>query len=160
MAYDTDIDYGNILQSQEQRMPSYSGLLPQSNQNPIAYQTILLAALGRLEDLLDTETVALRQNKLDDIKFFSQRKSRALLELSHALRHLSHQNFEGEIKDKISVLRIKLIENQSVLKIYLDAMRGISELLVASIFDFESDGTYPLSSTKSLQNNRMHSAWL
>jgi len=144
MADEHDYNYGALIgrASQPNKAVALASTVPA--QSPLAYQPILYAVLVRLEDLLDQETGALRENRLDDVKFFSQRKSRALLELSRALQHLSEQDFDEGLKHKIFNLRQKLVENQSVLQIYLDAMRSVAQLIVESVFDYESDGTYSM----------------
>jgi hypothetical protein len=102
----------------------------------------LLAAIRRLEDIVEEETVALATGKKIDFDDFSMRKSRSMLEFVRLMRARMHLGGEAEITAEIQRLREKLERNRSILEMHYDAVREVAAIIVKAIKDAESDGTY------------------
>ena len=102
----------------------------------------LLAAIRRLESIVEEETVALATGKKIDFDDFSARKSRSMLEFARLMRARMHLGGEIEITEEIQRLREKLERNRSVLEMHYDAVREVAAIIVKAIKEAESDGTY------------------
>lgn len=102
----------------------------------------LKQAAARLLQLLDRETTALRKREPVDIDDFSDRKNQALLEMSRLGRRIDGDLVDDQLRSLLAELRRKLDENQSVLKLHLQAVGEVADILAAAIRDAESDGTY------------------
>ncbi|MCK1476760.1 flagellar biosynthesis protein FlgN [Bradyrhizobium sp. 197] len=102
----------------------------------------LLAAIRRLESIVEEETVALGTGKKIDFDEFSARKSRSMLEFVRLMRARMHLGGEVEITEEIQRLREKLERNRSLLEMHYDAVREVATIIVKAIRDAESDGTY------------------
>ena len=99
-------------------------------------------AAERLGELLDRETAALRERKKVDLDDLSDRKNQALLELTRISRRLDGGEIDAGLRSLLAELRRKLDENQSVLKLHLQAAGEVADILANAIRDAESDGTY------------------
>jgi len=102
----------------------------------------LLAAIRRLEAIVEEETVALATGKKIDFDDFSARKSRSMLEFVRLMRARMHLGSEVEITEEIQRLREKLERNRSILEMHYDAVREVAAIIVKAIKEAESDGTY------------------
>jgi len=102
----------------------------------------LLAAIRRLEDIVEEETAALATGKKIDFDDFSARKSRSMLEFVRLMRARMHLGAEIEVTEEIQRLREKLERNRSLLEMHYDAVREVASIIVKAIKDAESDGTY------------------
>ncbi|MDH6256564.1 flagellar biosynthesis protein FlgN [Bradyrhizobium sp. BR13661] len=102
----------------------------------------LLAAIRRLESIVEEETVALATGQKIDFDDFSARKSRSMLEFVRLMRARMHLGDETEITEQIQRLREKLERNRSLLEMHYDAVREVAAIIVKAIKDSESDGTY------------------
>ncbi|WP_375312974.1 flagellar biosynthesis protein FlgN [Bradyrhizobium sp. A5] len=102
----------------------------------------LLAAIRRLESIVEEETAALATGKKVDFDDFSARKSRSMLEFVRLMRARMHLGSEVEITEEIQRLREKLERNRSILEMHYDAVREVATIIVRAIKDAESDGTY------------------
>ena len=102
----------------------------------------LLAAIRRLETIVEEETTALATGQKVDFDDFSMRKSRSMLEFVRLMRARMHLGGETEITGEIQRLREKLDRNRSLLEMHYDAVREVAAIIVKAIKDAESDGTY------------------
>ncbi|UPK37352.1 flagellar biosynthesis protein FlgN [Bradyrhizobium sp. 186] len=102
----------------------------------------LLAAIRRLESIVEEETVALATGKKIDFDDFSARKSRSMLEFVRLMRARMHLGGEAEITEEIQRLRQKLERNRSILEMHYDAVREVATIIVRAVREAESDGTY------------------
>ena len=102
----------------------------------------LLAAIRRLESIVEEETAALATGKKVDFDDFSARKSRSMLEFVRLMRARMHLGAEVEVTEQIQRLREKLERNRSVLEMHYDAVREVAGIIVKAIKEAESDGTY------------------
>jgi hypothetical protein len=102
----------------------------------------LLAAIRRLESIVEEETAALATGKKIDFDDFSARKSRSMLEFVRLMRARLHLGGETEITGEIQRLREKLERNRSILEMHYDAVREVAAIIVRAVREAESDGTY------------------
>ena len=102
----------------------------------------LKQAVTRLLELLKRETTALRRREPVDMDELCHRKNQALLEISRIGRRLEGEPVDDELRSLMAELRGQLDENQSVLKLHLQAVGEVANILAAAIRDAESDGTY------------------
>jgi hypothetical protein len=102
----------------------------------------LLAAILRLENVVEEETAALETGKKIDFDDFSARKSRSMLEFVRLMRARIHLGAEAEITEEVQKLRQKLERNRKILEMHYDAVREVATIIVRAIREAESDGTY------------------
>lgn len=98
--------------------------------------------MQRIEMLIERETEALRSRAAIDLKELSNGKNQALLELGLAARALEGIPLEEELIERLKVLRGKLETNRSVLRMHLDAVREVANIVAETIQHSEWDGTY------------------
>jgi len=113
-------------------------------QAPAATLTALLRAVERTEGLLDEETFALKDRRSIDLVSFIRRKNQGLLEITRAARALRDYEVEPVVTDRLASLKEKLERNQAVLRLHLEAVREVAELLAKAARDADSDGTYSM----------------
>jgi hypothetical protein len=101
-----------------------------------------LRAIERVEQVIDSETAALRRREAIDLADINRRKSHGLLELTRGMRGLDGPDAKRAIEERLRSLREKLADNGAVLRRHLDAVQEISTVLSRTIRDGESDGTY------------------
>jgi hypothetical protein len=102
----------------------------------------LLAAIRRLENVVEEETTALETGKKIDFDDFSARKSRSMLEFVRLMRARIHLGGEAEVTEEVQRLRQKLERNRKILEMHYDAVREVATIIVRAISEAESDGTY------------------
>ena len=102
----------------------------------------LLAAIRRLENVVEEETVALETGKKIDFDDFSARKSRSMLEFVRLMRARIYLGGEAEVTEEVQRLRQKLERNRKILEMHYDAVREVATIIVRAIREAESDGTY------------------
>lgn len=109
--------------------------------NPAAL-TALIAAIRRALDVVEAETLTLRDNASADLKTFEHRKSQVLLDLERARQAVPAYALTEDIKELLERLRLALQDNMTLLFRHLSAVKEISDLVAQSMLDAESDGTY------------------
>jgi hypothetical protein len=97
---------------------------------------------ARLLQLLERENTALRTRQPVDMDDLCNRKNQALLELSRIGRRVESDAVDDHLRAILAELRRRLDENQSVLKLHLQAVGEVADILATAIRDAESDGTY------------------
>src|SRR5262245_65811110 len=101
------------------------------------------AIIEHLSALLEEETAQLRRGAGIDLKAANDRKSQALLELTRASRQVEQSSLgEPAVQARLAALRQTLASNQAVLKLHLEAVREVSNIVCAAIQHADSDGTY------------------
>ena len=100
------------------------------------------AILGRIEDAVEEETMAIRTDTGFDLKASNIRKSRCLYEFSRAVKSVGDPASLAEHRDGISRLRDKLAVNEAALRAHLSAVGEVAALLQHAIRHSEADGTY------------------
>ncbi len=112
-----------------------------SEQNP-ARPGNLAAVIGRIEEVIDAETVGIRSGVSFDLKGSNARKSRYLYELNRAMKGLSQAEFLTEHRESLTRLRRKLARNEAAILAHLNAVDEVATLLRNAIQTAEADGTY------------------
>ena len=131
---------------------SLGGYLPASRQAkaeeprivPPASMIALEDALDRLEETIDRETATLEAHRSADLDEINRRKSHSLLELTRMTRTLP-ATADQRLRRRLDRLRVKLLRNQTVLKLHLSAVQEIASLLVGALGEADSDGTYGMA---------------
>jgi flagellar biosynthesis/type III secretory pathway chaperone len=114
--------------------------LPDAPASPEA--AAILAAIDRLEDLLDQETANLGRMSVEELKEVNRRKSLCLLDFVRATRPLAEHAVEGRLRERMQSLREATARNAAVLQTHLDAVREIAGTVAQSLHERDSDGTY------------------
>ncbi|MCP5075683.1 MAG: hypothetical protein GY947_20635 [Rhodobacteraceae bacterium] len=102
----------------------------------------LLNSIFRLTEIIEAETAALKKYELDRLNTFTRSKSQALLEFTRLENDANAQVSSMDVKSAMEVLRHRLVENFSQLKLHMRAAQEISEMLTSVALDESSDGTY------------------
>lgn len=109
----------------------------------------LLRSIERIEEIVEEETAALQRRVPIDLDDFSRRKSRGLLELTRAAAAFRTTSIDGHAAARLMSLKAKLEKNYSVLKLQLDAVKEIADILVEAARERDSDGTYSVEPRQS-----------
>lgn len=109
----------------------------------------LLAAIRRLENVVEEETVALETGTKIDFDDFSARKSRSMLEFVRLMRAQIYLGGEAQVREEVQRLRQKLERNRKILEMHYDAVREVATIIVRAIREAEFDGTYARTSRDS-----------
>jgi hypothetical protein len=108
----------------------------------MATRSTIVKILQRVEKLVDQETMALKSRAPIDYREFNNGKSQALLELNLAIRSLGAATLDAELIERLKGLRGKLENNRVVLRMHLEAVREIANVVSETIKDSDWDGTY------------------
>jgi len=108
----------------------------------LATRSSIEKTMQRVERLVDSETAALRARTAINLQESNNGKSQALLEFSLAIRALDGSPLDSELVQRLGVLRSKLETNRVVLRMHLEAVREIANVVADTIQDSEWDGTY------------------
>src|SRR3954451_18534361 len=119
-----------------------SGAVPDDGETRSEELRGLLAAILRLENIVEEETVALTTGNKVDFDEFSARKSRGMLEFVRLMRARMHLGGEVEVTTQVQRLRQKLERNRAVLEMHYDAVREVAAIIVKAVREADSDGTY------------------
>lgn len=101
-------------------------------------------ALAKLIETLEEENAVLRAQKLAAHATYTDRKNQALRELMAAQRK-GGVSANAELGPQLQKLSHALKENSRLLKLHIAAVGEISDIIVGSLKDAESDGTYSRS---------------
>lgn len=105
----------------------------------------LSPALGRLIDVIEEENALLKDHKIVFHGSFTDRKNQALRELMAVRRQESMAVTASRARPQLLRLQHALQENARLLKIHITAVGEISDIIVGSLREAESDGTYSRS---------------
>jgi len=105
----------------------------------------LTASIKAIEDVLDYESEMLEKHENPDFSEIHARKERAI----HAINLVCQENPQIDapenkafLADILEPLQVKLARNERVLKIHLDAVGELVELISSTAQAREADGTY------------------
>ncbi|WP_048647448.1 hypothetical protein [Nitratireductor soli] len=101
-----------------------------------------LAIMRRIEETIDAETLAIRNDPQFDLKASNTRKSRHLYELSKALKSANEASLAALHRDALVRLRDKLATNEATIKAHMSAVSEVAALLQDAIERTQTDGTY------------------
>lgn len=105
----------------------------------------LLVTVEQLEQVIEEEINALQAQEIPDFNEINNRKIRLLRDIEKRQKNFLQFNKEGknqEIFDKLEQIKPKLERNQYLIKMHLDAVSELVELLKAKAAALEADGTY------------------
>jgi hypothetical protein len=97
--------------------------------------------IERLERLIEAETSLLKSGQIVDFETLNLRKTHALLEFTQASRNASRECVSSA-RGRVEALHKLLAANTEALERHLQAMQEITMLIVTSIREDDSDGTY------------------
>jgi hypothetical protein len=98
--------------------------------------------LERLRQVLDEESAVLASQSLAAHGPFTERKNQLLRDLLVAQRNCPSVEALAALKPQTSALQQVLKRNQQLLKVHIDAVKEVSAIIVDSIRQADSDGTY------------------
>lgn len=132
-------------------MPGSAALRRPGEEKRTAASEVVVAieeAIERLEQTIDEENAALESHQPADLPEINRRKSHSLLELSRRSRALPP---DGDIvlRQRLDVLRDKLVQNQNILGLHVAAVREIADLMADVLGEADSDGTYEQTPRRS-----------
>jgi len=98
-------------------------------------------ALGKLIATLEEENAVLAEPRFVSHAAYTDRKNQTLRELMAAQRK-GGTIMSSELRLQLQKLAVVLRENARLLKLHIAAVGEISDIIVGSLRDAESDGTY------------------
>ncbi|MFC5585266.1 hypothetical protein ACFPOD_09090 [Nitratireductor kimnyeongensis] len=101
-----------------------------------------LAIMRRIEETIDAETAAIREDPAFDLKASNARKSRHLYELTRALKGANEAGLANAHRDALIRLRDKLADNEATIRAHMGAVNEVADLLQDAIQRAQTDGTY------------------
>jgi hypothetical protein len=109
---------------------------------PGASSEMLMLAVQRVHDAIDTENARIAGARVIDLQEFNLRKSQGLLELSRLMPLFAGVQIDAALREALTLLRAKLEENRRILRVQLKAAQQVSEIIARTIQAGQSDGTY------------------
>lgn len=109
-------------------------------------RSALPQALTKLIEVLDEENAALQQHRVVVHASFTDRKNQALRELMAALRFERLPGAAGPVRPLVERLSSTLQDNARLLKLHIAALGEVSDIIIGSLREAESDGTYSRTS--------------
>ncbi|WP_412057553.1 flagellar protein FlgN [Bartonella sp. DGB2] len=122
--------------------------------NPMASEFAMqkfAAAIEGLGEVVDYESDILESNGNPDYNKINARKTRGLRDLNQAMGEVSvylNDNMEESIARLLQGLQKKLERNSDLLKIHLEAVSELSQMMQMAVRSEETDGTYDPFSVK------------
>jgi flagellar biosynthesis/type III secretory pathway chaperone len=117
--------------------------LPQAlNERELGAVAVARVVMDRLTKLLDEESAALENRSIDRHAGFTERKNQLLRELMLSQKNVTAAGAVQSLKSHAAAVRAALLRNQKLLKTHIEAVREVSAIIVDSIRQAESDGTY------------------
>jgi hypothetical protein len=113
-----------------------------ASSRPGASGEMLMLAIQRVQDAIDTENAKIASAKVIDLQEFNLRKSQGLLELSRLMPLFAGVQIDAASREALTLLRAKLEENRRILRVQLKAVQQVSEIISRTIQAGQSDGTY------------------
>jgi hypothetical protein len=102
---------------------------------------VLLAAIARLEDVIEQENSALLTSAPVDFDEINRSKSRCLLELTRLSRTLPKGRNQA-LAERMAAVRVKLDANLKLVGLHLGAVREVADFIADQMGRADSDGTY------------------
>ena len=99
-------------------------------------------ALSKLVEVVRDENMLLREQRIVSHAGFADRKNQALRELMAVQKRDALAAADERIKSMLKTLASVLQENARLLKQHISVVGEISDVIVGSLKEAESDGTY------------------
>lgn len=103
------------------------------------------AAVSSLEDVVDYETEALEKNQNPNFNDINARKTRGLRDLNQSMEEVAkymNDMVKTELETLLRGLATKLERNSELLKVHLEAVSELSQMIQDAARQQETDGTY------------------
>ena len=117
-------------------------LPPMLNEREVGAIAVCRVVLDRLCKLLEEESTALARRTVERHGPFTERKNQLLRELMVAQKNCTSPAAIVALKPQANAVREALKRNQQLLTFHIEAVREVSAIIVDSIRQAESDGTY------------------
>ncbi len=104
--------------------------------------SVLVQALSKLIDVIEDENAVLARNELTSHSGFTDRKNHALRDLMAAQRGCGSSHVPDGARPLLRRLSTALQENARLLRLHITAVGEVSDIIIASLREAESDGTY------------------
>ncbi|ATO57644.1 flagellar protein FlgN [Bartonella sp. 1-1C] len=103
------------------------------------------AAIKGLAEVVDYESNMLENHGAPDYEEINLRKTRGLRDLNKSMNDVKRymdQDIEIEVQTLLTDLQEKLNRNSELLRIHLEAVRDLSQIIQVAVRAEETDGTY------------------
>lgn len=104
-----------------------------------------MQTLQRLSDVIVMENNVLKRHEIASHTDFADRKNQALRDLMIAQRGLNLHEISPSVKELAQTVSAELLENSRLLKLHISAVGEVSDIIIATMREAESDGTYARS---------------
>jgi hypothetical protein len=104
--------------------------------------SLLHSPLTRLIEVVEEENAILRGMTVTVHAGYTDRKNHALRELMTAQRSETSQAAIELLRPMLQRLEVALAENAALLKLHIAAVGEMSDIIIGSLRESESDGTY------------------
>lgn len=98
--------------------------------------------IDRIADAIEKETIDLKNCNNIDYRLHNQRKNQFFIEIKRMETSLSKFKNNKKIQKSIKNLIKKIEDNEFILRAKLNAAKTITEIVIKTIKDAQSDGTY------------------
>lgn len=132
----------------EQGKGLISSITKKKKDDPIARVIAMsrfTAAVSSLEEVVDYETEALEKNQNPNFNDINARKTRGLRDLNQSMEEVAkymNDMVKTELETLLSGLATKLERNSELLKVHLEAVSELSQMIQDAARQQETDGTY------------------
>jgi hypothetical protein len=116
--------------------------VPSLKQSAHKQSSPLYSTVSKLLDVIEEENSILRDMQVTSHGGFTDRKNQALRELLAAQRSESADALAGTLKPILERLSVALATNATLLKLHIGAVGEMSDIMIGSLRESESDGTY------------------
>ena len=107
--------------------------------------TVLAPALLKLVELIDEENAILSEHGIANHAGFTDRKNQILREIMAAQRSESPEVTAHGCRDLLERLSAALRQNATLLKLHIEAVGEVSDIIISGLREADSDGTYSRS---------------
>ena len=103
---------------------------------------VLQPALQRLVEIIEEENTVLQRHRVVSHAGFTDRKNHALRDLMATQRHEASGSALSFCKPLLTRLSAALKVNGTLLKLHISAVGEVSDIIINSMREADSDGTY------------------
>lgn len=101
-----------------------------------------IVVIDAILKIVEEENATIRATGVKEVDKFAERKGQALMNLSSLLAAEPYRTLHPSVMEKLHALRAALQSNLSLLKIHIDAVTEVSQIIVRCVQNSHSDGTY------------------
>ena len=102
----------------------------------------LNGVLSRLEAVIDAENAAIGTDSRFDFKQSNALKSRCLYDMTVRFRGVAPSDLNEQQKLQLQQLKAKLDINSTKVRVHMESVQGIADLIKETVNASEADGTY------------------